>query len=259
MTRRERTLWGLAAMPALLLILIPLLALAGKTGPGDLLKSLQQKETLEAIALSLRTTLFAVLAVALLGLPLAYYSGRSKSRFAALIDVVSDLPIVLPPAAAGIALLLVFGREGWLGGPLDKLGIQVTFTSIAVVIAQAFVALPYFVRSAAEGFRQVDPDEWAAAALDGANPFQIALKVILPQARGAVLAGVLMAWARALGEFGATLMFAGNFVGRTQTIPLAIYAGFESDLNQAVTLSIVLLLLAVTVLLAARLLVRAGS
>jgi len=255
-TRRERPLWALAGLPALLLILLPLAVLTGRAAPAHLLASLGQPDTLQAIYLSLRTTLIAVVLVAVLGLPLAYYTGRVHSRFATFVDGVSDLPIVLPPAVAGIALLATFGRSGLLGPALDKAGIQITFTSTAVVLAQVFVALPYFVRSAVEGIRRIGPEEILAASLDGASSWQVAWKVVLPQCRDALTAGVLLAWARALGEFGATLMFAGNFVGRTQTVPLAIYAGFEGDLDQAVALSIVLLFLAVVVLVAARTLVR---
>ena len=221
--------------------------------------TLGQRETLEAVFLSLKTTLVAVCLVALIGFPLAYLVGRSKSKFARTVDAISDLPIVLPPAAAGIALLAAFGREGLVGQPLDRIGIQVTFTSAAVVIAQAFVALPYFVRSAAEGLRKVDSDTFSAGALDGASLMQTICKIVLPQCKGAFWAGILLAWARALGEFGATLMFAGNFVGRTQTVPLAIYAGFDSDLNVAIALSVVLLALAVVVLVAARLALRTES
>jgi molybdate transport system permease protein len=243
----------MAGIPALALIVFPLLALPTLTDFSQIWSALQSRETIEAILLSLRTTLVSVGLIAVLGLPLAYYSARSKSWFAGVIDAISDLPIVLPPAAAGVALLAAFGRSGWLG---ETFNLQVTFTSVAVVIAQVFVAMPYFVRSAAEGIRKVSKEDALAAAIDGAGPWKAAWLVILPQCRGAIGAGILLAWARALGEFGATLMFAGNFVGRTQTVPLAIYAGFEGNLGQAVALSIVLLVLAVIVLAAARLLIR---
>ncbi len=256
MKRRESTFWALAGLPALLLVLIPLFALANRASGPTLRTVLGQPETQQAIVLSLRTTAIAILIVAVIGFPLAYYIAGSRSWFSRLVDTISDLPIVLPPAAAGIALLAAFGRQGWLGGPLDQMGIQITFTSIAVVIAQAFVALPYFVRSVVEGLRKVDPDTLSAGAMDGASPLQLAIRIFVPQCKGALLAGVLLGWARAVGEFGATLMFAGNFVGRTQTMPLAIYAGFESDLDVAISLSVVLLVLAVAVLVAARLIAR---
>ena len=256
MRRRESWLWGLAGLPALLFILVPLAALAGHTTAEELRHSLAPPETLKAILLSSRTTILSLVVVVILGLPLAYFSARWKSRLSPLIDAIADLPIVLPPAAAGIALLAAFGRMGWIGGPLYSLGVQITFTTTAVVIAQVFVSLPYFVRSAAEGIRAVASEEISAASLDGAGSLRIAWSVILPQCRSALLAGTLLAWARSLGEFGATLMFAGNFVGRTQTIPLAIYAGFEGDLSQAVALSIVLLVLAILVLFVARVVAR---
>lgn len=256
MKPRELLLWSLAGLPALLLILVPLLALAGRTSPLTVWETLGQRDALASVFLTLRTTFLAVCLVTVIGFPLAYLVARSRSTFARAVDAISDLPIVLPPAAAGIALLAAFGREGLVGQPLDRIDIQVTFTSAAVVIAQVFVALPYFVRSAAEGLRTVDPDTFSAGAVDGASVMQTILKIVLPQCKGALWAGILLAWARALGEFGATLMFAGNFVGRTQTVPLAIYAGFESDLNVAIALSVVLLALAVFFLVTARLAVR---
>jgi len=237
----------------MLLIMLPIAALVSRSATSDVLTTLQQPETNQAIWLSLRTTLLSIAIVVVLGLPLAYFAARSGSRLAAFFDALTELPVVLPPAVAGIALLAFFGRAGWLGESLEAAGIQVTFTSTAVVIAQVFVSIPFFLRSAIEGIRKVDQQGVSAAALDGAGPAQVAWLVVLPQCRQAIFAGTLLAWARALGEFGATLMFAGNFVGRTQTMPLAIYAGFQGDLNMAVTLSMVLLGMAVFILVFARL------
>ncbi len=252
MRRRESILWALLGLPALALILVPLAALTSRTSVDALSAVLNRTETQQAMLLSLRTTLAAILVVVVIGLPLASFIAGRKTWLSRLVDVISDLPIVLPPAAAGIALLAAFGRHGWPGGLLNEQGIQVTFTSTAVVIAQAFVALPFFVRSAVEGLRRVDPDTLSAAAIDGASPVQLAALVQLPQCRNALLAGILLGWARALGEFGATLMFAGNFVGRTQTMPLAIYAGFESDLDVAIALSAFLLISSILILALAR-------
>lgn len=252
MRHRESTLWALLGLPALALILVPLVALISRSTSTDILAALGRAETQQAIALSLRTTLIAITVVGVIGLPLARFIAGQRTTVSRLVDVASDLPIVLPPAAAGIALLAAFGRQGWPGGALDDWGVQITFTSTAVVIAQVFVALPYFVRSAVEGLRRIDPDTLSAAAIDGASTVQMLALVQLPQCRSAILAGILLGWARALGEFGATLMFAGNFVGRTQTMPLAIYAGFETDLDIAISLSVVLLVLAILVLALAR-------
>ena len=256
MNQRDSKWWALAGLPALLLILVPLLALLSRSDISKIQSVIGLDETRQAIFLSLRTTAIAILIVISIGFPLAYFIARSNSWLSKLADMISDLPIVLPPAAAGVALLAAFGRNGWFGQPLNSFGIQITFTSTAVIIAQCFVALPFFLRSAVEGLRKVDPDTLLAGAVDGAGRLQSLIRIVLPQCRLALLAGILLAWARALGEFGATLMFAGNFVGRTQTIPLALYAGFESDLDVAIALSVVLLALAVMVLIAARLAVR---
>jgi molybdate transport system permease protein len=254
--RREPISWTLAALPATLFVLLPLLALSSRTDVGRIGEVLSRSDTREAILLSLRTTAISVAIVGALGLPLAYFIATRKSWFSRLVDTVSDLPIVLPPAAAGVALIVCFGRSGWIGEPAHRFGLQITFTSIAVVIAQCFVALPFFVRSAVEGLRKVDQETVLAGAVDGASFFQGLGKIILPQCRAALAAGLLLAWARALGEFGATLMFAGSFVGKTQTVPLAIYAGFDSDLDVAVALSVVLLALAALVLTATKLWIR---
>jgi molybdate transport system permease protein len=151
-----------------------------------------------------------------------------------------DLPTVLPPAVSGLALLLAFGRRGLLGGTLDAFGISVPFTAAAVVLAQLFVASPFYIKAAVVGFSAVDCELRKAAALDGANRWQTFRYIIAPMSWSAILSGALMTWARALGEFGATIVFAGNYPGRTRTMPLAIYLGFELDLDTALTLSVIL-------------------
>jgi molybdate transport system permease protein len=221
--------------------------------------ALGQPETQSAIALSVRTTAISALIVAAIGLPFAFFLVQCRHWIAKVADAISDMPIVLPPAAAGIALLAAFGREGLAGPSLKHWGIQVAFTSSAVIIAQCFVALPYFVRSAAEGFRNLDAETLSAAEIDGATGVRAFWLVAVPQAKAALIAGLLLAWARALGEFGATLMFAGNFVGRTQTMPLAIYAGFESDLDIAISLSVILMAIALLVIVVARWIGRSAN
>jgi molybdate transport system permease protein len=148
---------------------------------------------------------------------------------------------VLPPAVAGIALLMAFGRRGVLGGTLDTLGIHIAFTPIAVIMAQTFIAAAFFIKAASIGFASVDRELEQAAGLDGASGWQTFRYLILPLSWSAMLSGAVMTWARALGEFGATIIFAGNFAGRTQTMPLAIYLGFELNLDTALTLSVVLI------------------
>jgi molybdate transport system permease protein len=177
----------------------------------------------------------------LFGLPVALLLAQKNFRFSRLVDTLIDLPTVLPPAVAGIALLMAFGRVGLLGSGLSELGINLPFTAVAVVMAQLFVAAPLFIKAAAIGFSAVTPELKQAAALDGATRWQTFRFIILPGTWTALLSGLVMTWARALGEFGATIIFAGNFAGRTQTMPLAIYLGFEINLKLALTLAVILI------------------
>jgi molybdate transport system permease protein len=173
-----------------------------------------------------------------------------------LIDTLLDLPMVLPPSVAGIALLIAFGRRGLVGASLNEWGITLAFTQTAVVMAQIFVSAPYYVKAAAAGFGGVDRDLEQAAAIDGASATRIFRLITVPLAWPALFGGIVMTWARALGEFGATIIFAGNFPGRTQTMPLAIYLGFELDLGVALTLSVLLLAISFGVLFVVKGLLR---
>jgi molybdate transport system permease protein len=175
------------------------------------------------------------------------------------VDSLIDIPAVLPPSAAGIALLLAFGRFGLVGQYLDIFGITISFTTAAVVIAEVFVAAHFYVRQASVGFAQVRRDVEEAAMVDGASRFAVFTKITLPLAFPALVAGAVMAWARALGEFGGTVIFAGSFPGVTQTIPLAIFAARESDFDAAVALSVLVLGFAFAVILAVRLLSRRAA
>jgi molybdate transport system permease protein len=248
--RRKPESWWALSLPLLLFLLLPLLALLSYSSPAQLAANLALPQVRQAIALSLRTSTWATLAAVLLGTPVAYLLARRQFPGRLLLDNLIDLPIVLPPAVAGLSLLLVFGRRGWVGAPLNELGLRITFTEPAVVMAQTFIAVSLFIRAAAIGFAAVEPELEDAAAIDGANPWQVFWRMTLPLSRRAVLTGVALAWARALGEFGATIIFAGNFPGRTQTMPLAIYLGFELDLDVAVTLSVILVACSFVVLLA---------
>lgn len=208
----------------------------------------------QALTLSLTTSLGTLAIIVLFGTPLAYMLSRRRFRGARLIDTLVSLPIVLPPAVAGVALLMAFGRQGLLGQWLNEVGIAVGFTATAVVMAQVFVATPFYVRSAKTGFLIVPPDIEEAAAVDGATRWAIFRDVTLPLALPGITAGAVLAWARALGEFGATIMFAGNLPGITQTMPLAIYGRFGAgDLQSALLLSLVLLTTSLAILLATRL------
>jgi molybdate transport system permease protein len=240
--------WRLAASPLLLFFLIPILALFANTTLARLLSSLRDIQMVQAVFISLRTTLVSLLITILFGTPLAYLVGRHQFRFKSSIDALIELPTVLPPSVAGLALLMTFGRRGVLGGALSAWGLQIPFTTLAVVLAQVFVSASFFVRTAALGFASVDRELEQAAQLDGANRWQVFRFVMLPLSRQALTSGSALSWSRALGEFGATILFAGNFPGRTQTMPLAIYLGFESHLDVALTLSALLMLISFLIL-----------
>jgi len=188
----------------------------------------------------------------LLGTPLAYALARRRFRGAGVIETLVDLPIVLPPAVAGLALLLVFGRRGPVGAALDSIGIDLSFTTVAVILAQLFVAAPLFVRAARAGLGAVDSEVEDAARVDGAGEAAVLALVTLPLARAALAAGAVLAWARALGEFGATIMFAGNVEGVTQTLPLAVYGKFQVNLDESIAAGVLLVIAALAVLAAVR-------
>ena len=234
--------WLLAAsLPMLAFLLLPLVALVLRIPLAQLLANLTNPEVAQAISLSIITTGLTVVLTLLFGTPVAYLLARRRFRGHTALDTLIDLPMVLPPSVAGIALLVAFGRRGLLGQYLSVAGIELAFTSSAVVLAQLFVAAPFYIKAAATGFAGVDRELEQAAALDGASARQVFRYVTAPLARAALFGGAVMTWARALGEFGATIIFAGNFVGRTQTMPLAIYQGFEQELTVALTLSVILL------------------
>lgn len=246
-TRNEFILW-LVSTPILLLLLLPVLALLLRVDPLHFANNLQNRNVLQAIWLSLSTSALTVSIGTLAGTPLAWLLARHKIRGRSWIDSLIELPTVMPPTVAGIALLMAFGRNGLLGRYLELVGISIAFSTVAVVLAQIFVAVPLFIKSAITGFASVEAEYEEAAAVDGASPLWIFWRITLPIASRSLITGAVLTWARALGEFGATILFAGNFPGRTQTMPLAIYVGFELDLNVALTLSAILLLVSFTVL-----------
>jgi molybdate transport system permease protein len=252
--------WQLLALPMLAFIALPLLALSLRASGTSLLANLRLPAVQQAIRVSLRTTLVSTGIIVVFGTPISLYLAHVKTRFSRVIDTLTDLPTVLPPAVAGVALLVVFGRRGLVGGLLDDLGVQIAFTQAAVVMAQVFIACPFYIKSAALGFAALDPEIQQAASLDGASGWQIFRYVVVPLSWPALLSGGLMSWARAMGEFGATIIFAGNFPGRTQTMPLAIYIGFEIDLQVALTLAVILMGFSFLILLAVKgVLHREGS
>ncbi len=251
--RWRQSAWQLAALPMVLFFTIPIALLLLRTTPQRLVENLARPEVAQAIQISLRTSITSLGLTLLFGTPLAYLIGRRQFPLKRLLDTFIDLPTVLPPSVAGIALLITFGRRGFVGGWLDGLGFQIAFTSWAVVLAQLFVAGPLFIRSAALGFAAIDPELEQSAQLDGASRWQVFRYVVLPLTQHALISGGMMTWARALGEFGATIIFAGNFMGHTQTMATAIYLGFEVDLNIALTLSALLLLISFSAMLAVKL------
>ncbi|HEU5097742.1 MAG TPA: ABC transporter permease [Roseiflexaceae bacterium] len=242
----------IASLPMLAFLLLPLLALLLRIPLAQLLANLANREVAQAISLSVLTTALTVLLTLLFGTPLAYLLARRRFRGHTALDTLIDLPMVLPPSVAGIALLVAFGRRGLLGQYLSIMGIELPFTTNAVVLAQIFVAAPFYIKAAATGFAGVDRELEQAAALDGASPRQVFRYVTGPLSWPSLFGGAVMTWARALGEFGATIIFAGNFVGRTQTMPLAIYQGFEQELSVALTLSVILLAVSFGVLFTVR-------
>lgn len=233
--------WQIWSLPFVLFLLIPLVAIVLRVSPADFLTNLNRAQVYQAVRLSLVTSLVTVAASILFGTPVAYLVSHRHYRVARWVDILVDLPTVLPPAVAGVALLVAFGRRGLLGGVLSNFGLSIPFTTLAVIMAQTFIAAPLYIKSAALGFTAVDCELRKAAALDGANRWQTFRFIMAPMAARALISGAIMTWARAMGEFGATIIFAGNFPGRTQTMPLAIYLGFELDLQVALTLSVILI------------------
>ena len=247
--QRQTLLLLVCSLPLVLFLLVPLAALLLRLSPAALLTHLVQPQVAQAIGLSMATTILTLGITLVVGTPVGYLLARGHFRGRQVLDTLIDLPMVLPPAVAGIALLLAFGRRGIWGQYLSSAGIDIAFTQTAVILAQLFVASPFYVKAAAAGFSAIDHDLEQAAALDGASNWQIFRLITLPLAGTTLLGGAVMTWARALGEFGATIIFAGNFPGRTQTMPLAIYLGFELDLNVALTLAVILLAASFLVLL----------
>jgi molybdate transport system permease protein len=238
---------------ALLFLGLPVAVLILRSvADGSLTDALTTQVVLDALALSLVTTSISVALSAAFGLPLAWLMARRTFRGSWLVETIVDLPIVLPPAVAGLGLLLVFGRQGLIGEPL---GVGIPFTTIAVILAQTFVSAPFFIRSARTGIANVDRDLEAAARVDGASELQLFRAVTMPLAATALAAGLVMTWARSLGEFGATIMFAGNIEGRTQTLPLVVYGEFHAgDLDASIAAAAILVLAAIGVLIAVRVL-----
>jgi molybdate transport system permease protein len=254
----ERAVLVLLGTGLCVFLVAPLAALFASTSTRGFLAGLLHPMVWPALRLSLLTTAVSLALVVVFGTPLAWSLARSHGRLARIAETCVQLPIVVPPAVAGIAMLLAFGRRGVFAGVLYPEGWSVTFTTAAVVIAEVFVSAPFFVQAATSAFRRMDPKLVLVARSFGASPLRVFFRVALPLAAPGLIAGAAMSWARSLGEFGATLMFAGNLQGETQTLSLAIYSTLESDLRAAQALALVMVLVAFSVLLFVKLATRSA-
>jgi len=253
--RNRRTPWplGIPALVGALLLVVPLLALIVRAPWSHLLEILGTSEVLDALVLSLVTSTSATVISLALGVPLAWVLARSTAPGIRLLRSLVTLPLVLPPVVGGVALLLAFGRYGIIGQWLDDaFGITIAFTTVAVVLAETFVAMPFLVVAVEGALRSTDVGYDEAAATLGAGRWFVFRKVTLPLIRPSVIAGAVLCWARALGEFGATITFAGSLQGTTRTMPSAVYLALQTDIDSAIALSLLLLAVSVTVLFALR-------
>jgi molybdate transport system permease protein len=252
--------FGVAALALLAgFIALPILSLLIWTVSNSAWQEMTSPAAVDALLLSARTTGISMIIILLVGTPAAYVLARYDFPGKRVVNTLVDLPAVLPPSAAGIALLLAFGRVGLIGEQLTAFGITISFTTAAVVLAELFVATHFYVRQATVGFGQIERGIEEAALVDGGGRTTVFLRVTIPLAFPALVAGAVTAWARALGEFGGTIIFAGNVQGVTQTIPLAIFAELERDFDAAVALSVLVLGFAFAVILTARYLTRKAS
>jgi molybdate transport system permease protein len=247
----------LAATAALVsFLLLPVAALALTLRWDDLLAGIRHPLLGPALRLSLRTSAISLALVVVPGSVVAWWVARRPGRLSRAVETVLQLPAVIPPAVAGVGLLLAFGRRGLLGPWLERLGIALPFTTAAVILAEMFVSAPFFLQAATAAFRRIDENLLVVARTLGASPFRTFLRVAIPLSAPGLVAGAAMSWARALGEFGATLLFAGNLTGRTQTLPLAVYTAMESDLRAAQALALIMVAFAFALLLVLRRMIR---
>jgi molybdate transport system permease protein len=245
---------GAALTAALVFLVLPVLAVFLDTSPGALIASLGEEGALDALRLSLECSLAAVVIIVAVGTPAAWLLATRRFPGRSLLITLVELPLVLPPAVAGLGLLAALGPLGLLGGALQDAGVQLVLTTAGVVVALTFVAAPFHLRQAQAAFEAVERTQLDAARTLGAGEARAFLQVAVPAAASGLLAGIALAWGRALGEFGATLMFAGSFRGVTQTAPLAIYERFSNDFTGALALSAVLVVVSAAVLLSVKLL-----
>jgi molybdate transport system permease protein len=249
-------LLGVALALTVVFLTLPIVAIFVDSGPGRLLDALGDPSSRDALRLSLLTTTIAMAIVVLVGTPAAYLLATRRFRGRELIATLVELPLVLPPAVAGIGLLAALGPRGLLGGALEDAGIKLVLETAGVVVALVFVSAPFFLRAAQSAFAAVDPRWREASRTLGASEARTFVRIAVPAALPGLAAGLALAWGRALGEFGATLMFAGSFRGITQTVPLAIYDRFATDFDGALALSAVLVAVSAGLLLSVKLIAR---
>jgi molybdate transport system permease protein len=230
-------------------LVLPLVSVFITKSPTLLWEKLNDSMAYQALMLSLKTTIISIAFIVIFCTPLAYRLAKSEFPGKKALEVVLKMPIVAPTAVVGVGLLLVFGQRGILGGTLSLFGIEIPFTAIAVVMAQIFMASPFYLNTARQSFEAIDDQLLAVSRTLGVSPWKTFCRVTLPLAFPGLLTGVALSWALALGEFGATMMFAGNMPGKTQTLPLAIYTAMESDANVAVSISALLLTVSFLLLL----------
>ncbi len=249
MPKADKLLLFAVSAFAFLLLAIPILVLILYGVGSRAWEGVPESSTiLTATLLSFASTFAVVVLAALFGTPLAFVLSRYRFRGKRFVSLFIELPIVMPPAVAGLALLLTFGRRGALGGLLTEAGIHIPFTLAAVIMAQFFISAPFYIRSAQVGFSGISPEVEDAARVDGAYGWQMFWYITLPIAWRALASGMILCWARAVGEFGATILFAGNLQGRTQTMPLLVYSVFERDISAAIWTGLILIVLALIAL-----------
>ena len=230
-------------------IALPIFALLYAAFLGhDFFDSVTSPMVYKALWLSAYTSITSIVVIILIGTPVGYILAHNKSGFFKIVDALIELPIVLPPVVAGIALLMAFGRNGIVGSYLDNMSISIPFTTVAVILAQIFVSAPFYIRSARLGFESVGYTYEDISKTLGASPMETFLRISLPLAWPTLLGGIALSWARALSEFGATIMFAGSIMGKTQTLPLAVLRTMETDVNQAIAISVLALLISILIL-----------
>jgi molybdate transport system permease protein len=240
-------------------LFIPLLSVFVSMTPGELIQHLNTKVSFQALFLSLESTLIALAFILVFGTPIAYFLAKTTFSGKNILKVIIQMPIVSPPAVAGVGLLLVFGHIGWLGSTFNLLGFSFSFNLQAVMMAQVFISAPFYISSAIQAFETIDNKYLDVSRTLGVSKLKTFWRVTLPLASTGLLTGAALSWGRALGEFGATMMFAGNLPGKTQTLPLAIYTAMQSDSHVAIAMSALLLFISFILLLLVVLLGKLSS